>query len=196
VDTELYIANILSIVRLLLVPCCLIAACARRVGWFVAFFALTEICDMIDGPLARMAKPPFTAPEGADKKTIILSEGGTRLGAGLDYFGDFAAYIVIPISVLILWRGWMQSDEETAPIRITFWTTTGDRPRLETAFQGRDKARVLERCGEPDEANADTLFYRHLTFREPGERATTRSVRFVLSGDTVIHIEVGEETPF
>jgi len=105
------------------------------------------------------------------------------------------SYVTLLLGLFFLWRGVKLALNSSTPIRITFWTTAGERPRLETAFQGRDKARVLDRCGEPDEETVNWLYYQHLTFREPNERATTRPVRFLLSGDNVIHIEVGAVNP-
>jgi len=195
VDLDLNSANLLTLARLGLVPCCLIAAYAQRGWWFAGFSILSEIFNQIYALLAHKIKPAVFGYDIKAKEIIELKPAGTIWGARLDYFADFASYIFIPIAGFILWRGWMNSYENATPVRITFWTTTGERPRLETAFQGRDKARVLERCGEPDEETADSLYYHHLIFREPNERATTRPVRFLLSGDNVIHIEVGEENP-
>lgn len=175
-EFDLNSANLLNLARLGLVPIFLLLAYARKGWWFGGAWAVSEICGVLANVIGRNRAP-------------------AKLEESLDAVGDLAAYIAVPLGIFLLWRGWMNSYEDAAPMRITFWTTTGERPRLDQAFQGRDKARVLDRCGEPDEETADSLFYHHLTFREPNERATTRPVRFLLSGDNVIHIEVGEENP-
>ena len=175
-DFDLNSANLLNLARLGLVPVFFLLAYARKGWWFVGVWVASEICGLISYFAGRGVAP-------------------SKLEESLEAVSDLAAYIAVPLSIFLLLRGWMNSYEDAAPIRITFWTTTGERPRLEMSFQGREKSRVLERCGEPDEETADWLYYQHLTFREPNERATTRPVRFLLSGDNVIHIEVGAVNP-
>jgi len=80
-----YLPNLISILRILLVPVLLYLAFSQQPTNFIIVLILTVLTDALDGFLARQLK--------------AVSE----LGAQLDSWGDFLVYISMAIGAWLLW---------------------------------------------------------------------------------------------
>lgn len=81
----LNIPNLLTIVRLMIVPVLVYASWKGNPGIFLGLLAFAFFTDVLDGFIAR---------------TFELQ---TKLGAKLDSLADFAVYMAIPVCAWLLW---------------------------------------------------------------------------------------------
>ena len=88
-------ANLLSLARLLSVPCMLVAAGFGSVRAWIALFGCALVSDAIDGPIARA------------RGTV------SERGAILDSMADCALYLTVPVSVLLLFP-WVRAEDGPA----------------------------------------------------------------------------------
>ncbi|MEO7041189.1 MAG: CDP-alcohol phosphatidyltransferase family protein [Gemmatimonadaceae bacterium] len=88
-------ANLLSLARLLSVPCMLVAAGLGSVRAWIALFACAIVSDAIDGPIARA------------RHTV------SERGAVLDSVADCALYLTVPAGVLLLFP-WVRAADGPA----------------------------------------------------------------------------------
>ncbi len=79
--------NLLSCLRLAIVPLLAFLAWNGRERLFLGFFLGSLLTDLIDGYLARKLKQE------------------SELGAKLDSWGDFALYMTVPLCAWLLWPG-------------------------------------------------------------------------------------------
>jgi len=84
--------NLISILRILLVPILFYLALSQQATWFIALFIFAELTDVLDGFLARKLQQT------------------TQLGARLDSWGDFMIYATIAICAWILWPTILQNE--------------------------------------------------------------------------------------
>ncbi len=83
---EIYnLPNLVSMIRVLLVPVLLWLAIQQQPQWFLLVLVLTVFTDVLDGFLARYLKQI------------------TEMGSHLDSWGDFFVYSVMAISAWLLW---------------------------------------------------------------------------------------------
>jgi len=85
-DVDWNLPNTLSVLRLVLVPVYLWLVWR---GWFLGFLVflfLSELLDLVDGPIAR------------------TTNSVTDLGERLDAWGDLAAYTTLPFALIFLLR--------------------------------------------------------------------------------------------
>jgi len=79
------IPNLISILRLVIIPILLYAAWANKITPFLILFCCLLLMSLVDGFLARRLKQV------------------TELGAELDSWGVFATYLFVPICAWMLW---------------------------------------------------------------------------------------------
>lgn len=77
--------NLVSMIRVLLVPVLLWLAIQQQPQWFLLVLVLTVFTDVLDGFLARYLKQI------------------TEMGSHLDSWGDFLVYSVMAIAAWLLW---------------------------------------------------------------------------------------------
>ena len=99
----LNIPNLITLLRLLLIPVVIICLLEDRFRWALIFFLIAGVSDAVDGFLARALnqKTPLGAVLDpiADK---LLLDSLYLLGASRELFPDWLAVIVISRDVLIL----------------------------------------------------------------------------------------------
>ena len=79
------IPNLVSLLRLLVAPLLLYAAWIDKTTLFLVLFSFLLLLSLADGFVARKLKQV------------------TELGAELDSWGAFAAYLVVPLCAWMLW---------------------------------------------------------------------------------------------
>jgi PAS domain S-box-containing protein len=86
------IPNLISIFRLVIVPVLLYAAWTHKANLFLVLFCILLVMSFADGFIARKLKQV------------------TELGAELDSWGLFAAYLIVPIGAWMLWPELVQRE--------------------------------------------------------------------------------------
>jgi len=85
-DNNIYsIPNLLSLLRLALVPVLVALAIAGQINWFLALLAISLTSDMLDGYLARKLRQT------------------SELGARLDSWGDMLTYAAMILGLYLIW---------------------------------------------------------------------------------------------
>ncbi|MEO8945833.1 MAG: CDP-alcohol phosphatidyltransferase family protein [Gemmatimonadaceae bacterium] len=93
-------ANLVSLSRLLSIPCMLVAAELGSIRIWVGLFAYALLSDAIDGPIAR-----------------ALGTVSAR-GASIDSIADCALYLTMPVVALLLFP-WLRAQETPVIVVIT-----------------------------------------------------------------------------
>lgn len=85
-DKNIYsIPNLLSLLRLALVPVLIIAVCLKETNLFLLLLAISLLSDMLDGYFARKLQQV------------------TEFGARLDSWADMATYAMMIIGIFYIW---------------------------------------------------------------------------------------------
>lgn len=85
-DKNIYsIPNLLSLLRLALVPVLIIAVCLKEINLFLLLLAISLLSDMLDGYFARKLQQV------------------TEFGARLDSWADMATYAMMIIGIFYIW---------------------------------------------------------------------------------------------
>ena len=99
----LNVPNLITLLRLLLIPAVIICLLENRFGWALVFFVVAGLSDALDGFLARALKQKTLL--GAILDPIadkLLLDSIYLLGASRGLFPDWLAVIVISRDILIL----------------------------------------------------------------------------------------------
>lgn len=79
------IPNLLSLLRVVLVPVLIVAVCFREASWFLLVLAISLLSDMLDGYFARKLNQV------------------TEFGARLDSWADMATYAMMIVGLYYIW---------------------------------------------------------------------------------------------